>query len=262
VLWTISQTGMAFTAGTSTATSSATTVTPGAVNVKGAWAELVASTSHDTHGITFGQRVAVSTNAMLFDIGVGGSGSERVIVPNLAAGRNDGTLEHWLPVFIPAGSRIAIRVQNSITSTSSSVELGLQYAPNLPTFARATDYGTVTGSSAGTGLYTGTLASNTKSVWTELVAATTHPIKFCELMMSFTSSGTLTQNLVDLGVGPAGSEVVVMPNALFRTASTSMYAPFMGMFLNLPAGVRLAARWQSSSANPGVGPAVSVMGLD
>ena len=118
--------------GAETADTTGILVDPGATaNTKGAWAELVASTSRDIFslGILLGQNsdAALTAGLWLIDIGIGGSGVEEVILPDLHATsdpNNDVLTEVSLgpfPVQIPSGSRISARaicsLENSVTST-------------------------------------------------------------------------------------------------------------------------------------------------
>jgi hypothetical protein len=66
-----------------------TDITPNATaNTKGSWVELTASLDHDTTGgiiITLGsiESSTTSEGSYLVDIGIGGSGSEEVVLSNL-----------------------------------------------------------------------------------------------------------------------------------------------------------------------------------
>jgi hypothetical protein len=99
---------------------------PGATaNTKGAWVELVASTLYDVRAITlsYGTDNTGSTNAALMDLGVGASGSEQVVIsnmsgPNTAFGAGNCLGLYNLP--IPAGSRIAVRMQSSTNVTTGN----------------------------------------------------------------------------------------------------------------------------------------------
>jgi hypothetical protein len=94
----------------------------GTANIKGAWTQLIASSpvEVDAISIMIGQAGDVNrTNnaTALLDIGLGASGSEAVIIPNLFLRWTttlDGpflTGEVILPISIPSGSRLAARGQ-------------------------------------------------------------------------------------------------------------------------------------------------------
>jgi hypothetical protein len=104
---------------------------PGASNTKGSWTQLVASTSEPYAGLVIGvqggaDNVQPIANALI-DIGVGASGSEVVVVSNVAAFSTT-TSEQLVVVDngpwyldIPAGSRIAARFATSNTGMSLDV---------------------------------------------------------------------------------------------------------------------------------------------
>lgn len=111
-----------------------TLVDPGAtVNTKGAYAQLVASTSRDYCGlnIQFDEGVASAPAAntiYLVDIAIGASGSENAIIPNASILKlvASSTFRIIIPgvvgpyfVPIPAGSRISARAQSSDNGAST-----------------------------------------------------------------------------------------------------------------------------------------------
>lgn len=134
--------------GVSTAASTGTAVDAGATaNTKGSWTQLVASTTTALRALVVSAiRTAPGTGvssdySQLTDIGIGGSGSEQILIPNLRYQVStqtggvvtpytpgSGTLSGFSTVFprviqpipcdIPAGSRIAIRQQSTTTNTN------------------------------------------------------------------------------------------------------------------------------------------------
>lgn len=122
-----------------TATSRDTTsVDPGAsTNTKGSYAQLVASTANPIRALLLaigsGSGSPTSRTAAadaLLDVAIGGSGSEQIILPDLQlyAGTSE---DSWQPGFlgpfpvnIPAGTRIAARMQ-STNATSGQREAGV-----------------------------------------------------------------------------------------------------------------------------------------
>ena len=95
-------------------------------------------------------------------------------------------------------------------------------------------------------------ANNTKGAWTELVASTTEP--YDALIVSLQGGDDTTQGtgqiLLDIGIGPAGSEIVAVGDTIgsianseeVRMAATGVYP------VNVPRGSRIAARWQGQVA--------------
>jgi hypothetical protein len=101
--------GRSTTLGVNTGTTRGVTVTTGAANgTKGSWAEISSSAPHDIRYLGFIASFRDHVLSVVFDIGIGGAGSEVVLVPDIQVGP-------WCPAFnvypvsIPAGTRIAMR---------------------------------------------------------------------------------------------------------------------------------------------------------
>lgn len=100
---------------------------PGSLNTKGAWTEIVASTSVAVSQLALYAQCAgnntMPSGSLLIDIGVGASGSESVVIPDLAYATST---SEWLlargpqayGVDIPAGSRIAARYARSASNAT------------------------------------------------------------------------------------------------------------------------------------------------
>lgn len=237
---------------TAIATASAT------AHAKGAWLQLIASTSADA-GLLMIRAESVATAAtetsMLLDVGVGAAGNETPIMENLAiggaqvsSGASNGLLAP-LPVRIPSGSRISCRIQALIPSDTCTVVATL-FAINarqmLPTSVDV--IGTSTSSSRGTA-FAGALSS-----WTEITASTSQRYRGLFLVPSVigTDIVSFTDDL-EIAVGAAGSEVEVgrvyvdyrNTEAVFH-GCPFFYAPIA---CDIPAGSRLAVK-TPVSANP------------
>lgn len=117
------------TYGFNSATIQGVAIDPGATaNTKGAYSQIVSATTADTAGIFVNfdtqNNTTGSTNSstQLIDIAVGASGSEIVIVPNTLLSSFQSTGGEsiqmsgylpYMPIQIPAGSRLAVRSQCS-----------------------------------------------------------------------------------------------------------------------------------------------------
>lgn len=113
--------------------SSAVAVDPGGTaNTKGAWVELVASTSETYKGLYLksGFNNGNTNSDNLVDIAVGGAGSEEVIAQNLYV---EGFSSENVPsaltvdVTIPEGSRVSMRAQCSIIDASDRIQTVTTY---------------------------------------------------------------------------------------------------------------------------------------
>lgn len=120
------------TYGSSTATSAATTVDPGAVaSTKGSWVQLTASSTQATEWLVvvltvLGNAARDAAARYNLDIGTGGAGSETVVVPDLTfstdtASDDFQSMQFMVPVSIAAGTRIAVR--GASTSTDATDRL-------------------------------------------------------------------------------------------------------------------------------------------
>ena len=101
----------AVTYGADTANTTGTAVTANASgNTKGSWVQMTAATTRSHEYMIVSTR-ASGNSQYIFDIGIGGSGSEQVLVPNLNI-RDSSTGQpetYAFPCRIPSGTRIAVR---------------------------------------------------------------------------------------------------------------------------------------------------------
>jgi hypothetical protein len=117
------------TYGSNTADSGGTGLDPGGVaNTKSAWVEISSSLTFETSGLFLGigsrNNATTSTCSWSLDLAVGGAGSEQIIISSIIItihGNNNlinpGISDiYW--VSIPAGTRLAARVQSNITDAS------------------------------------------------------------------------------------------------------------------------------------------------
>lgn len=222
-------------------------------HTKGAWAQIVASTSADTNLIEVMidaiQSGGVDTSTLV-DIGVGASGSEVVVVENVAVGgassylggSSDNALCFAVPVYIPSGSRVAARIQSVVTggkTCAATVRLSATANPVL-TSSTSTTFGSSTATSAGTAM------SASSGTYTELVAATA--ARYDALCFVPSTSGTnITQvvRVFGIAIGEAGSEQLI---GILEATTTQAEGcaltsgPRQTLFLgDFPAGSRISA---------------------
>ena len=129
----------------------AITVTPGGSNAMGSWFDVFGGTlTDDAYGIYLRPHEGESARPLLMDIGVDTSGGTTysVLIPQLAfsgppaIGNADnsewiGTGPFYLPVFIPAGSRVGARAQtSSATLTSFNLLAHVLQKPTHPELVR------------------------------------------------------------------------------------------------------------------------------
>jgi len=242
--------------GTQTSDSSGNNIAPsGTAHQKGAWEQLIQSTPFDSAGLLWAPSLVQTGARYSVDLGIGAAGSEKILIPDLFAHVNNFSrgmpMRTFLPMSIPAATRLAARSQSSAGGNSIDANLLLVSAAHLLApfpAARIDTYGFVAGSTAGTGVDPGG-SVNTKGSWAQLASGTTYPCQLAMLAVYFpTTPSSESRWYLDLGIGASGSERVVVPNLFFGTAATNaMRSQFIGPFpLTLPAGTRIAARAQST----------------
>lgn len=223
-------------------------VTTGALNTKGAWAQLTAASGIAAAGFVL-DVCPIGPAEFLVDVGIGAGGSEVVLVSNLlvsVVGVAEGVTVASIPipVAIPAGSRISIRAQASV-ATQTLYCSAVLYSGDVPGSTSCETLGALTAGSGGTVIDPGAVAG-TKGAWSELVAATAAAIKACVLLIGGGADASRVNAFwaLDIGVGGAGSEVVKVPNVQLRASGTVdiVYPQVIVLPLGIPAGSRVAVR--------------------
>lgn len=235
-------------------------------NTKGAWTQVISSTTYDSSVITIIADGTLGSNVgnnMCVDIGIGASGSELAIIQNLTVqcynGVNTYTPQmaaYQFPFGFPAGTRIAARGQSSGTTDVVGAHVSLfDSGFNQVDIASIVDtYGFQTGSTIGTQVDPGATA-NTKGAYATITSSTSYDL--CGFCIGFDSqnsswSGTSLVWACDVAVGASGSEVIIVPNLemfAFRfSTTTSFMAPTHFYPIMIPAGSRIAVRGQCNTA--------------
>jgi hypothetical protein len=242
--------------------------------------QLVASTSFaaETLVITLHEVVAGATanTGMLLDIGIGAAASETVLIPDLLVGQSvasasgvtgviGGTI--IVPIAVAAGTRISARIQGH--TASDTLTVGLQYRASgfadTPGVACTAIGVNSSGASTGT-VPTAAGSVNTKGDWTELISSTAAPYRYLVVTMQLTSTTVITaaDGLVDIGIGAAASEVVIIPDIPYISTGNEQFK-FVGCELpfkvSIPAGTRLACRYQATSTGAAARPVIAVCGV-
>lgn len=103
---------------------------------------------------------------------------------------------------------------------------------------------------------------HTKGAWTQLFASTPFDafwvsVEFADLA----AAATITSMLVDIGLGPAGSEQVLIPNLLAGAAAWNRYMGKVALLpVYVPAGSRVCARAQAAIGSDTAYVAMSLYG--
>ena len=226
-------------------------------HTKGAWSELIASTTAQVDYIYF-QGHTNSTNtvdtSMLFDIGTGAAGSETVRVADIAYGHqvNVGTTGKYqttmlFPMRVASGTRIAVRLQSGTvasgpTARTASIRIGTMSGAARSSMPTTLDtMGANTGSTRGT-----TVGSN--NTYVQVTSSTSQAYQALVLAVCGTG-GTFTAGTSTFTVarGAAGSEtdlfsVEAENNSLewLRLGQTTQ--PFHTYTGHVPSGSRLSVK--------------------
>lgn len=232
---------------------SAVTVTADvSTHTKGAWTEVIASSSGPADLVylyVINAQSATATEGLL-DVGVGSAGSEVVVVSNAVGGSTSITSPtvgvtpgvnplQIFPVNIPAGSRVAVRIQNVVSSRTANVSVSLLYS-GQPAPSTLDTIGATTATSRGTNLPT----SNT---YVQLVASTSQTYRGVVMVCCAAGSAQNSESSVyTLAVGGSGSEVELgtatfASNASEFSGCQQNQPPFI-YYGYIPAGSRLAVK--------------------
>ncbi len=109
--------------------------------------------------------------------------------------------------------------------------------------SRLATLGALSASSIGTAV-AAHASANTKGAWVEFSAST--PFAAAGFYLLWSLPGTASSRLVDVGIGAAGSEVVVLSN-LIVAGGAGFQREAIFIPLEIPSGARLAVRQQSST---------------
>ena len=115
--------------GANSADSGGVSVDPGgSANTKGSYSQIVASTTNDIKGliIAIGNQLnnVRSSQSWLIDLAIGGAGSEQIVIANYALNCSTSPdivvpqTSDFLPLCIPAGTRLAVRAQSDGTDAT------------------------------------------------------------------------------------------------------------------------------------------------
>jgi hypothetical protein len=224
-------------------------------NAKGAWTQVIAATTADSQAIIF-QFIKPygSPTAYNVDIGIGASGSEIALISNIMLqGAAQPGATYIFPLAVPAGTRVSVRCQSDGTSAGCYYSLLLMNDCAFANAGSAVDtYGYNSATSYGTIIDPGTTA-NTKGAYTQLVGSTTANIDGFVLgfdCQGRTTGSSNTDYFFDIAVGPAGQEVIVLPNYynyLCNSGQQPLVANSPFMPIAIPAGSRISARNQSGN---------------
>ncbi len=261
-----------------------TSVTPGASNAEGS-ATVIATGSNiaeDVYGVVLfvaqGSTAAQVKNHLL-DIGIDPAGGTSYdwIIQDLGVGSSGGISSGqcrmvWLPIFIPAGSQVAVRVQgNNATAGTVIVWMTFFGRPTNPEMVWAATYsenlGTIA-TSCGPTLGTNVGQSTAEGNWVSL-GTCSQRLRYLIPCLQMNDSSTNAQMIfVDVAVGSPTVNRVIMENIPFACPGTSEIivspysAAFNAMFAcDIPAGSEICVRASTTLATRDGAYNVNLVGL-
>lgn len=237
--------------------------THGAADTKGSWSQIIASTVRACESFVLTAKQDSGdggVESFLFDIGIGGAGSEKVILPNIPLdqpryGWIMGVMIH-APIAIPAATRVAVRCQSDNGAGTRGIRAcvtGFSGGPQAPMAlgSAAEAYGATTASTNGTLVDQGGTA-NTYGSWAQLTSSSARKHDwFCVCFGQNKHSGApvVADYTVQIGIGAGGSEVVIAEfETSYSTINTVCPTQFP-FFAQVPEGTRIAARCKATDAS-------------
>jgi len=222
------------------------TQTTNGLNSFGSWAQLTASSPIDACWMDVSLFPTQNSSTRVgWQIGIGAAGSEIVLVDSLVDGSNTGKSDaafYSFPISIPAGTRIAARSSgNAAADAGNFINLRLYDGGFFQEGAAGVDaLGYVAGSTTGTTVTSGATAG-TKGAYSQIIASTAKDY-FGFLLVNLNASAA-DWGLVDIAIGAAGSEQIIVPNLGMRFGQLNNMARVTGpFFTQIPAGSRVAMR--------------------
>lgn len=212
-------------------------------HTKGAYTQIIASTSADIDTIILRCNSSQSSvdTASLVDVAVGASGSESIIIADLAVGGH-ASYGITIPISIPSGSRLSVRAQSVVTGGKTVTAAISGYSTG--TYDRLNTTVDVLGTSTATSIGVPFVSNGT---YVEVVSSTSAPYYGIIVVPSVTTTGVgATSPIFALGIGASGSEVDVMSHVLDTGASETIGnagIPTLGLYGKfVPQGSRLAVK--------------------
>lgn len=237
-------------------------------NTKGAWTEIVSDTliTRDVYGVELWpswNNIAGEARNCMLDLGADPTGgtSYSVLIPNVCASMASraggfGGMRFFFPIFIRAGTALAIRAQVGTSLGGGTVGCGVHLygAPADRVLIRpgtyATNFGSNTGTSLGTTCTPGTAS---EGAWTSLATNISRPHWWWQTGLSIDDTSITTGGIyhVDLAYGDASNKHIIIEDQMWFIPSANEEISGIGMQVGcqryVPAGSNIYARVQRSN---------------
>jgi hypothetical protein len=248
-------------------TTPGTSVVPGASSAEGS-ATVIATSANlteEVHGVYLlitGGNTTATSKCHLLDVGYDPAGGTSYLwaVNNLECGGSGsavaGGVDMYLPLRLPAGSQVAVRIQGLAGTAGTVRVMAVFYGkPTHPetmqSFRKSETLGTVTGSS-GVAVTPGVSAA--EGAWT-LIGATTFPWYY--LLPTFQLDDSTTNSQVifyDVAYGDASNKVIVAENIMAylpgsaEVICVALASAVRDLWCEIPSGVNIYIRASTTLA--------------
>lgn len=247
-------------------TSPGTGVTPGASNAEGSWTQIASSANIAQDIYLVAIKIAAGSTsgqakAHLLDIGIDPAGgtSYTAIVSNIACGSSStylggGCYEFVFPLFIKAGSSVAVRIQG-VNATAGTVRISASFygRPTRPELIRVGRYSETIGTITGSEGVSFTPGNGAEGSWVSL-GTTSRPLWWWQLgvQISQATQSALVTN-VDLAYGDSSNKHPIIEDLTVHTStaegsSIHHHDQLIEGFMEVPAGGELFVRGRCSGA--------------
>lgn len=232
------------------------TVTPnGTAWANSTWVQVIAATAEAWVVTHVTCRNPLINAWVEIDVGIGAVGSETVI-GTLKAGyvatNNTGqatTLRFPIGLnSVPAGTRVALRIRKSDTSTSAWVmAVGYVRQADIGALEQVTTLVQQVLPAAAVGVNVAAGTSWANGSWVELAASLAEPMAIVGIATRVESANNHAE--IDIGIGAAGAEIVLATVPFFIGGVFALRHMSLPFPLNIPAGSRLAVRISTANAS-------------
>lgn len=263
--------------GTNPSATPGTSVTPGASDTEGSWTQIFSAVANDVYGIWLqvsGGGVSTLIKNHKLDIGIdpAGGSSYTAVVNNWLCGNSPtlvipGRKSLRLPLFIKAGSTIAVRVQgNNATVGTVRVQAEIYGKPTKPESVPRGVYSETLGNGANTDGTSFTPGNAANGTWVSL-GTTSRPLWWWQLGYQISNTGvTAEYTYIEVAHGDSSNKHTIL-RAMHGGTTAEITAlvvdptdsPFQSYY-PLAAGAELFVRGRCLNA-PDTGYQASVIGV-
>lgn len=254
-------------------------IVPGASSAEGSWTGIALNTDivNDVFGVRLriqGGNVSATSKEHLLDLGWDPAGGTTYVekISNLACGESatfqaagsspGGFREYYFPIYIPAGSAVAVRIQG-LAATAGTVRVDAVFygKPTNPDALLFGQYAETVGAITGSSGVTFSPGNATNGSWADL-GTTVKPCWLWQLCVQNNTTTMAGVNLCcDLAFGDASNKHLIIEGLLVPESSSeavASYASWPDGYGEVPAGSHLYVRGSASGAPAGTHNAVAI----